>query len=503
MRILLVYPEFPDTFWSFKHALRFIRKQASSPPLGLITVAAMLPRDWQLRLCDANVTPLDQRDIEWADMVFLSAMTVQREAARAIIARCKAAGVPVVAGGPLFTGEWEDFPDVDYFVLNEAELTLPPFLADLAQGTPRRVYRTDAFADIRQTPAPRWDLLDLRRYATMSVQFSRGCPFNCDFCNVTALLGHKVRTKSAAQIIAELDALYALGWRDGIFFVDDNFIGNKRELKQEILPALIEWRRGKVGLPFTTEVSINLADDEQLTRMMAEAGFESVFVGIETPNEDSLTECQKNQNRNRNLIENVKRLQRAGLQVAGGFIVGFDSDTPSVFQQQIDFIQQSGIVAAMVGLLQAPVGTRLYERLKQEGRLLTRMSGDNVDGSTNIIPRMSLDVLRDGYRRILNQIYAPEQYYARVLTFLKEYRPSRTKGRIGPEHVMGLLRSIYRLGIREAERAYYWRLFFWTLFHRPKLFPTAITLAVYGYHFRRICEAAVIGANRAEAVTAE
>lgn len=503
MRILLIYPEFPDTFWSFKHALRFIRKQASSPPLGLITVAAMLPREWPLRLCDVNVTPLDQRDIEWADMVFLSAMTIQRESARAIIARCKAAGVPVVAGGPLFTGEWEDFPEVDHFVLNEAELTLPPFLADLAQGTPQRIYRTDAFADIRQTPTPRWELLDLRRYATMSVQFSRGCPFNCDFCNVTALLGHKVRTKTAAQLIAELDALYALGWRDGIFFVDDNFIGNKRELKQEILPALIEWRSGKVGLPFTTEVSINLADDEQLTRMMAEAGFESVFVGIETPNEDSLTECQKNQNRNRNLIENVKRLQRAGLQVAGGFIVGFDSDTPSVFQQQIDFIQQSGIVAAMVGLLQAPVGTRLYERLKREGRLLTRMSGDNVDGSTNIIPRMSLDVLRDGYRRILNQIYTPEQYYARVLTFLKEYRPHRTKGRIGPEHVMGLLRSIYRLGIREAERVYYWRLFFWTLFHRPKLFPTAITLAVYGYHFRRICEAAVNGANRPEPATAE
>lgn len=503
MRLLLVYPEFPDTFWSFKHALGFIHKQASSPPLGLITVAAMLPHDWQLRLVDVNVAPLDARDIEWADMVFLSAMTVQRDSARTIIDRCRAAGVPVVAGGPLFTAEWEEFPSVDHFVLNEAELTLPPFLADLARGVPQRVYRSDAFADIRQTPTPRWDLLDLRRYATMSVQFSRGCPFNCDFCNVTALLGHKVRTKSAAQIIAELDALYALGWRDGIFFVDDNFIGNKRELKQDILPALIEWRRGRTGLAFSTEASINLADDEQLMGMMAEAGFESVFVGIETPNQDSLTECQKNQNRNRNLIENVKRLQRAGLQVSGGFIVGFDNDTPSVFQQQIDFIQQSGIVAAMVGLLQAPVGTRLYERLKQEGRLLAQMSGDNVDGSTNIIPRMNLDVLRDGYRRILDQIYTPEQYYARVLTFLKEYRPSPVKGRIGPEHIMALLRSVYRLGIQEAERVYYWRLFFWTLFHRPRLFPVAITLAVYGYHFRRICEAAVSGVSRPEVVAVE
>jgi len=491
MRILMVYPEFPDTFWSFKHALGFVRKKASAPPLGLITVAAMLPRDWAVRLVDMNVRPLSTDDLAWADMVFISAMTVQRESARAVICRCKEMGIKVVAGGPLFTGEYEDFPEVDHFVLNEAELTLPPFLEDLARGMPQRVYRTDAFADIRQTPVPRWDLLDLRRYATMSVQFSRGCPFNCDFCNVTALLGHKVRTKTAEQIIAELDALYALGWRDGIFFVDDNFIGNKRQLKREVLPALIEWRKDKVGLPFTTEVSINLADDEELVELMTQAGFESVFVGIETPNEASLSECGKHQNRHRDLLAAVKRLQRAGLAVMGGFIVGFDSDTPSVFQQQIEFIQQSGIVAAMVGLLQAPVGTRLYERLKREGRLLTKMSGDNVDGSINFIPRMSIETLREGYRSILAHIYAPEHYYARVRTFLSEYQPRRVKSRIGMEHIMGFLRTIYRLGIREAERVYYWRLFFWTLFHRPHLFPTAITLAVYGYHFRRICQSVV------------
>jgi radical SAM superfamily enzyme YgiQ (UPF0313 family) len=490
VKILLVYPEFPDTFWSFKHALRFIHKRAGSPPLGLITVAAMLPAEWQVRLVDANVIPLTTEDLEWADMVFLSAMTVQREAARQIIARCKEVGVKVVAGGPLFTTEYEDFEDIDHFVLNEAELTLPLFLADLAKGTPQRIYCSSEFADITQTPIPRWDLLDLRRYATMSVQFSRGCPFNCDFCNVTALLGHKVRTKTAQQIVAELNSLYTLGWRDGIFFVDDNFIGNKKQIKNEILPALIRWRRGKTGLAFTTEASINLADDEELMRLMAEAGFESVFVGIETPNEESLTECRKNQNRNRNLLENVKRIQRAGMQVQGGFIVGFDSDTPSVFQQQIDFIQQSGIVAAMVGLLQAPVGTRLYERLKREGRLLAQMSGNNVDGSTNIIPRMNLDVLCEGYQHILDTIYAPEHYYARVRTFLLEYTPPKIENRIGPEHVMGFLRSIYQLGIRESERVHYWRLFFWTLFHKPRLFPTAITLAVYGYHFRRICQAA-------------
>jgi radical SAM superfamily enzyme YgiQ (UPF0313 family) len=486
LRILLVYPEFPDTFWSFKHALRFIRKRAVAPPLGLLTVAAMLPSEWEKRLVDLNVTSLAQEDLAWADYVFVSAMIVQRDSARAFIARCKQAGVKVVAGGPLFTMEHEQFPDVDHFVLNEAELTLPPFLADLADECARQIYTTTEFPDIQQTPAPLWRLVNLKHYDSVSIQFSRGCPFSCDFCNVTALLGHRPRTKTAAQIIAELDSLYALGWRKGVFFVDDNFIGNKKQLKSEVLPALIEWRKGKTGLPFNTEVSINLADDEELMRLMAEAGFDTVFVGIETPNEDSLAECSKTQNKGRNLVESVKGLQRAGLQVQGGFIVGFDHDTPSIFQQQIDFIQKSGIVTAMVGLLQAPPGTRLYERMKQEGRLVSEMSGDNVDGSTNILPKMGLDTLQKGYRDILDRIYAPQFYYARVLTFLREYQPPKIRGPLEPQYILALGRSIYQLGIRGVERAQYWKLFFWTLFRRPRLFPLAITLAIYGFHFRQV-----------------
>jgi radical SAM superfamily enzyme YgiQ (UPF0313 family) len=488
LKILLVYPEFPDTFWSFKHALRFVHKRASSPPLGLLTVAAMLPAEWDKRLVDLNVTRLAQKDLEWADYVFVSAMVVQRDSAYKVIARCKKAGVKVVAGGPLFTLEYEHFSDVDHFVLNEAELTLPPFLADLERGCAQRVYATTEFPDIRQTPIPLWTLADRKRYAIMNIQFSRGCPFSCDFCNITTLLGRRPRTKTAAQVIAELDSLYALGWRGGVFFVDDNLIGNKKELKTEILPALIEWRRGKTGLPFNTEVSINLADDDELMRLMVDAGFDTVFIGIETPSEDGLTECSKGQNKNRDLVESVKRIQRAGLQVQGGFIVGFDSDTPSIFQQQIDFIQQSGIVTAMVGLLQAPYGTRLYERLKGEGRLLNELSGDNADGSTNIIPRMNLDALREGYQAIMNTIYAPEHYYARVRTFLKEYKPPKIRNPFGVQYLLALPRSIYHLGIKGRERVYYWRLFFWTLFHRPKLFPLAITLSIYGFHFRRVCE---------------
>ncbi len=492
LKILLVYPEFPDTFWSFKHALKFIHKKAGAPPLGLLTVAAMLPSTWEKRLVDLNVTGLTETDLHWADYVFLSAMVVQRESARTVIQLCKAAGVKVVAGGPLFTMEHDQFPDVDHFVLNEAELTLAPFLRDLEQGTPQRVYSSTEFPDIHGTPAPLWKVADLKHYDTVSIQFSRGCPFNCDFCNVTALLGHRPRTKTAAQIISELDGLYALGWRKSIFFVDDNFIGNKKLIKSDLLPALIEWRKGKKGMPFSTEASINLADDQELLRLMVEAGFDTVFVGIETPNEDSLAECNKNQNKGRDLVESVRHLQRAGLQVQGGFIVGFDNDSPSIFQQQIDFIQKSGIVTAMVGLLQAPLGTRLYERMQKEGRLVNEFSGDNVDGSTNIIPKMGLEPLREGYRKILSQIYAPKLYYERVLTFLREYQPPKMMVHWEPQYVLALWRSIDQLGIRGAERIQYWRLFFWTLFRRPRLFPLAITLAIYGFHFRQVASLHVV-----------
>lgn len=458
------------------------------PPLGLLTIAGMLPEEWSKRLIDVNVRGLTQRDLAWADWVFISGMVVQRDSARQIIARCKEQGLKVVAGGPLFTSEYEDFEDVDHFVLNEAELTLPSFLADLETGCARRIYKTSEFSDIRKTPAPMWELLDLKRYASMSIQFSRGCPFNCEFCNVTALFGHRPRIKTAEQIIAELDGLYNLGWRGQIFFVDDNFVGNKRYLKTQLLPALIEWRKDKKGVPFYTEASVNLADDETLIEMMVAAGFDAVFVGIETPDEESLTECNKRQNKNRDLVEDVKRMQRAGLQVQGGFIVGFDSDTSSIFQRQIDFIQKSGIVTAMVGLLQAPAGTRLYERLKREGRLLGQVSGDNVDGTTNIIPNMDLDALCEGYKNIMRHIYSPQHYYQRVKTLLREYKAPKIGIPLDFQRFLALFRSNIRLGILGRERFQYWRLLLWTLFRRPELFSMAITLAIYGHHFRKICE---------------
>jgi radical SAM superfamily enzyme YgiQ (UPF0313 family) len=488
MNILLLYPAFPDTFWSFKHALQFVLKRASSPPLGLVTIAAMLPAKWQKRLVDVNVQPLQQADLDWADMVMLSAMVVQRQSAQELIRRCKEQGLRVVAGGPLFTGEYADFPEVDHFVLNEGELTLPLFLEDYARGEARRVYQSDQYADIHQTPTPQWDLVDMRKYDSLGIQFSRGCPFNCDFCNVTALLGHIPRVKTSQQILAELDEMYRLGWRRNVFFVDDNFIGNKKILKQDMLPALIEWRKGKKGFQFITEASINLADDPELMDLMVRAGFKSVFVGIETPDEGSLHECHKVQNKGRDLVSSVKALQNRGLQVMGGFIVGFDNDNPSIFERQIQFIQQSGIVTAMVGLLQAPYGTPLYDRLLKEGRIRKEMSGDNADGTTNIVPRMDASILQQGYHRIIRSIYSAPLFYQRVRTFIENYNPVNISVDIQSAEIFAFFSSIWRLGILSPDRLYYWRLFFWALFRHPKQFALAITFTIYGYHFQKVME---------------
>jgi radical SAM superfamily enzyme YgiQ (UPF0313 family) len=483
--ILLLYPEFPDTFWSFKHALKFVHKRAALPPLGLLTVAAMLPEKWNKRLIDLNVSKLSDTDLERADLVFISGMIAQGESARRLIARCKAAGRTVVAGGPLFTSAHADYEEVDHFVLNEAEVTLPDFLRDLESGCAKRIYGSLCFPDLEATPVPLWKLADMRHYGSMCVQYSRGCPFDCEFCDVTAKFGRRSRTKSAPQVIAELDALVAAGWRGAVFFVDDNFIGNKRRLREDLLPALIGWQKARHHpFRFYTEASINLADDEALTRDIVAAGFDSVFIGIETPDEAGLAECNKRQNRGRDLLADIKRLQRAGLEVQGGFIVGFDSDTLSIFRRQIEFIQNSGITTAMVGMLNALPGTRLYERLRCEGRLLGASSGNNVDGTTNFVPKMNMNDLRDGYRHLMATIYAPGPYYRRVRTFLREFHPAKTSFHLDLRELAAFLRSVPSLGVIGRERFQYWLLLAWTSLRRPRLLPMAVKLAIYGHHFR-------------------
>jgi radical SAM superfamily enzyme YgiQ (UPF0313 family) len=490
MKVLLVYPWIPDTFWSFRHALRFVSKKSGEPPLGLLTVAAMLPAEWQKTVVDLNVHVLEDNEIAQADYVFLSAMSIQEASARAVIERCNRLGTKIVAGGPLFTARHDEFKGVDHFVLNEAEITLPLFLEDLANSRAQHLYTTTQWADLTATPAPLWELIDFRHYATMNIQYSRGCPYDCEFCDITVLYGRMPRTKTIEQIIAEMEQLRLLGWRGHVFFVDDNFIGNRAKLKVEILPGIIEWME-RYDHPFSlsTEASLNLSDDEELMHLMGRAGFESVFVGIESPNESSLLECRKVPNRNRDLLSSVHAIQRSGIQVQGGFILGFDNDPPSIFNTLIEFIRDSGIVTAMVGILNAPRGTRLHQRLVDEGRLLNSFSGDNTDFSMNFIPKMKIEDLLDGYKQVVGTIYSPREYYARVLKFLRTYKPPhRRKARIRAGHLVALSKSVVFLGVVGKERIYYWKIFFWSLFRRPGLFPMAITYAIYGFHFRKVFE---------------
>jgi radical SAM superfamily enzyme YgiQ (UPF0313 family) len=490
MKILLVYPKNPDTFWSFKHALKFISKKACYPPLGLLTVAAMLPESWEKRLVDMNAQTLSDADLQWADYVFISAMTIQREAVKKLLARCRQFGVATVAGGPLFTTNPDEFAEVDHLVLNEAEITLPPFLEDLRRGEARHLYTSDRRAELKDTPIPLWELIDTKNYAAMNIQYSRGCPFDCEFCDITALFGRVPRTKTKVQLFEELESLYDRGWRGGIFFVDDNFIGDRKKLKSEILPALARWMELR-GQPFNfiTEASIDLADDGELLELMVAAGFEDVFIGIESPSDEGHHESGKVQNRNRDLLECVKRIQKTGLQVQAGFIVGFDSDSPTIFERQIRFIQESGIATAMVGMLTALSGTKLYQRLVKEGRMLEDASGNNTSIATNFVPKMNMEVLVNGYRTIIDTIYAPKNYYRRVITFLRDYPPQQRGGvHFKPGYLGALVKSMLILGLLGKERFQYWKLFFWSLFRRPRLFPTAITLAIYGFHFRKVAE---------------
>ena len=491
MKILLVYPRYPDTFWSFRHALKFISKEASHPPLGLLTVAAMLPKEWELKLLNMNTASLTDNDIRWADYIFISAMVTQRNSAKDVIARCCKLNTKIVAGGPLFTTEYKELKGVNHFVLGDAEDIVSSLIKDLEAGCAQHIYQSTEQPDISQTPIPLWSLINMKKYSSMNVQYSRGCPYNCEFCDITVLNGRKPRTKIKTQMLAELDSLYQQGWRGGIFIVDDNFIGNKKKLKSEILPAIVGWMK-KRRYPFflSTEASINLADDEELMRLMVAAGFNTVFIGVESPNEESLVECGKVLNKNRDLIASVKKIQNYGMQVQGGFIVGFDNDPLSIFKSQISFIQNSGIVTAMVGLLNAPQGTRLYHRLQKERRLLNGFSGNNTDCSINFVPKMNYETLLNGYQHILKTIYTPKQYYERIKTFLKEYKPQRktSVANLKFYHIKAFFKSMWFVGIKETGRRHYWTLFIITLFRYPRSFPLVITFSVYGFHFRKIAE---------------
>jgi radical SAM superfamily enzyme YgiQ (UPF0313 family) len=490
MKILMVYPQYPVTFWSFNYVLKIISKKAAYPPLGLLTVAGMLPENWDIRLVDLNIDKLRTKDLEWADYVMISAMLIQKESVLEILNTCRRMGKKTLAGGPLFNSTPDEYlPLVDHLILNEAEYTLPPFLSDLEKGTAKKVYRCNDFPELTLTPVPRWDLIDISKYASLMIQWSRGCPFNCEFCDITAMYGHKPRLKGVEQIIRELDTLYGMGWRDSLFFVDDNFIGNKHRIK-EMLPEIINWMKAHdYPFDFLTEASINLSDDDELIELMVEAGFDTVFIGLETPSEESLKECCKNQNCNRDLTGAIKKLQAAGLQVFGGYIVGFDSDDEGIFSRQIKFIQESGVVTAMVNLLDALPNTKLWHRLKAESRLNLDSSASHIQSTLNFIPKMNKEELIEGYRKIVKTIYSPRYFYQRVCRFLEIYQP-RKKKKTQKYGIKVFLKTIIYIGIlgNGISQWYYWKMLFKSVIFYRRSFAEAMTLMVFGRHFREVAK---------------
>lgn len=489
MKILFVYPRVSETFWSFRHALRVVHRKAAFPPLGALTVAALLPSAWEKRLVDVNVRELRDEDILWSDCVFISAMLAQKDSARTVVDRCLRLGRKTVGGGPLFKSYRDDFQDVDCLFIGEAEDILPRLVSDLEKGRLQTCYEAVGRPSLEKVPIPEWDLIDFNDYVSMSIQYSRGCPFDCEFCDIVVLNGRVPRTKADDQMIDELDSLYDRGWRGSVFIVDDNFIGNKRRVKS-LLRRIIRWQAGRQKrLTFFTEASVDLAEDGELMTLMAAAGFNKVFLGIETPAEQSLVECGKSQNLRRSLSESVGVIHAHGMAVMGGFIIGFDNDPPDIFERQVNFIQKNGITAAMIGLLTAIPGTRLYQRLEKEGRLLFKPSGDNTDisGSLNFIPKMDRQAIINGYQWVMNTIYSPEMYYRRMLAFLRSYRPC-VETSMERNDLFTFLRSLWYLGLQDVKpsRKYYWRLLKEGISTYRQSFSDMVTMAIYGYHFRTL-----------------
>ncbi len=482
MKVLLVYPEFPDTFWSFKHALRFPGKRSAYPPLGLLTVSALLPPTWEKRLVDSNVQRLKDSDLQWADVIFFSGMIVQGSSMKEQIARAKRLGKRTVVGGPIASAHDHSISQADHIVEGEAEDVIGELAGDLERGAAKSRYSSPQMVDVTRTPLPALHLASMGRYSCMSIQFSRGCPFTCEFCDIIEIYGRRPRTKTPDQVCAELDQLYRLGWRGSVFMVDDNFIGNKKSVKA-LLPRLVEWMRDH-KFPFTlfTEASLNLAEDEEMLELMRAAHFTRVFLGIETPVAESLKETTKFQNLRKDLLESVRLIQAYGMEVMAGFIVGFDNDPPDVFDRQIEFIRQAAIPLSMVGLLTALPNTQLWRRLKAEGRLLKSSLGNNTLADLNFIPRMDTQELLEGYRRILRTIYNPREYFQRTSAFLSQLG-SGSRSPLVFSDLVALSRSLWQQGLRSNYRQEYWKFLVQSLRLHRQHFSKAVTLAIMGHHF--------------------
>lgn len=493
---LFVYPKFPPSYWGFKYALEFLGKKSSMPPLGLLTIAGMFPDNYAMKVVDMNIESLTDAHLQWADVVFTSTMIVQKASLYEVAERCNRAGVPIIAGGPHPTSYYDNIKaetdaTINHFLFGEVEEIFEDFLTDFESGAAKEIYRETRKPDITQTPPPRYDLININAYGSMALQFSRGCPFNCEFCDITKLFGRVPRTKSNEQMLAEFEMLYKLGWDGAMFVVDDNFIGNKRDAMR-LLPAVKEWQE-KRQFPFSlfTEASVNLVEIPEMLDAMTEAGFNMVFLGIESPNDEALLSTSKGQNTSKEeeagsyLMRAIRKIQSRGIEVTGGFIIGLDGDTE--FDSHINFIQEAGIPMAMAGLLTALKETDLWHRLKQEDRLLVESSGNNTDMSLNFVPEMPREELIAEYRRVISTLYDPtlKNYFYRCLTLLEHMPKTHNNVRsIRTEEIVAFARSIQRQ-LFSRQGLEYARYLVKVIKNYPQMFPEAVRLAVMGYHLEK------------------
>jgi radical SAM superfamily enzyme YgiQ (UPF0313 family) len=500
MRTLLLYPEFPKTFWSYEKILELVNRKVLLPPLGLVTVAALLPQEWEMKLVDRNVREVTEEEWNWAELVVISGMIVQKADMAEQIARAKSRGLTVAVGGP-FASSTPDAPELDladFKILDEGEITLPMFVEAIGGGERRGTFSANGEKpDVTSTPVPRFDLLDFSAYDSMSVQFSRGCPFQCEFCDIIVLYGRKPRTKTPDQLIAELQRLYELGWRRSIFLVDDNFIGNKRNAKL-LLPMLKQWQiEHRYPFSFATEASVDLAGDDELMQMMAECRFDSVFLGIETPDESSLETAKKLQNTRSSLEESVDRITSYGIRVMAGFIIGFDGEKQGAGDRIVQFVSRTGIPAAMMGMLQALPNTGLWHRLEKEGRLIQERSDAKGVNQTNLLnfkPTRPIRDIAQEYVDAFCNLYEPNAYIDRVEHYYlkmgrprwQEFVPSALGKPSLPSwtDIRALSIVIWRQGVMRDTRWRFWSSLFTIARSNPRNFEQFVVTLAHNEHFQ-------------------
>ena len=489
MKVLLIYPLFPKTFWSYEKILELINRKVLLPPLGLITVAAILPQTWEFKLVDRNIRPATEEEWAWADLVILSAMIVQKPDLIDQIQEAKRRGKPVAVGGPYSSSTPEEVEavGVNYLILDEGEITLPLFVEAIERGDTHGRFSSNGIKpDVTSTPIPRYDLLEFSAYDSMSVQFSRGCPFQCEFCDIIVLYGRKPRTKTPAQLLAELQYLYDLNWRGGVFMVDDNFIGNKRNVKL-LLNDLKEWQAER-GYPFRfdTEASLDLAEDDELIELMLKCNFAAVFMGIETPDTESLQVTKKFQNTRSPLLESIDRVTTAGLRVIAGFIIGFDGEKSGAGQRIVEFAELTGIPTTTFAMLQALPNTALWHRLEKEGRLRSQSANINQTTLMNFVPTRPVEEIALEYVDAFRKLYEPVQYLNRVHRyFLKLGKPKVQPAFKFPEWVMirALLLVCWRQGVVRSTRFLFWHHLWDILMHNPSVADQYLALCAQNEHF--------------------